>query len=115
MKSRRKKTKPVAMGAARELRSSAKSEAVQYTIRGISAEVDARLREQARQQGISLNELAVRTLRKEAGFMQGFRHTDMDWFFGSWVEDPEFDKAMREMEVEQWAEIGLPAPPERKK
>ena len=40
---------------------------MQYTLRNVPGEVDRRLRERARQRGISLNEAALQALREATG------------------------------------------------
>jgi len=54
---------------------------IQYTIRGISQEVDRRLREDARKTGKSLNGLVVETLER-ATLPGGPPYHSLDWFFG---------------------------------
>lgn len=72
---------------------------VQYTIRGVPAAVDRALRARARREQRSLNELALEALRRSVGDEVGpLVHTDLDPFLGTWVEDPEFDAALREQD-----------------
>ncbi len=69
--------------------------AIQYTIRSVPAAIDRRLRAQAAKQHASLNALVIAALEKGLGLTEeppDFH--DLDDIAGSWVHDPEFDKAM---------------------
>jgi hypothetical protein len=63
--------------------------------RNIPEPVDAALRQSARQQGKSLNEVAIEALARGAG-LTGIRsrQRDLTDIVGSWREDPEFDRAI---------------------
>lgn len=78
----------------------------QYTIRNVPESVDRTLREQARREGKSLNEVAVEVLRRGLGLGEDApRYHDLDDLAGSWVADPEFDRALDEqdrIEPELW-------------
>ena len=69
---------------------------VQYTIRRVPPSVDRALREKARRIGRSLNEVAVRALAEGAGQAANVVYADLDGFFGSWIADPEVDRALAE-------------------
>jgi hypothetical protein len=56
-------------------------ENIQYTVRGISADLDARLRKEARESGKSLNRLVVETL--ERAKLPANPREQLDWFIGS--------------------------------
>jgi hypothetical protein len=72
-----------------------KSEATQYTIRNVPRVVDRALRRRADRQAKSLNEVAVEALARGAGVEGESReHHDVDFLFGSWVEDPSVDRAL---------------------
>jgi hypothetical protein len=73
---------------------------MRYTIRNIPAEVDRALRKKAKAERTSINQAALDTLRRGLGLdgRGGRRYADLDWFFGSWVPDPEFDRAVAEMD-----------------
>jgi plasmid stability protein len=72
---------------------------IQYTIRGIAQRVDARIRERAAREGKSLNETVLELLKAGLGIANsGERYTDLDDLAGTWVDDPEFDRAIREMD-----------------
>ena len=84
----------------------------QLTVRGFDDELSDRLRGLARREGISLNQAALRLLRKGAGLTDGGGGrgkvgTSLDDFFGSWTaeEADEFNKALEAFEVvdeEMW-------------
>ncbi len=80
--------------------------ATQYTIRRVPPEVDKALRQKSRQERKSLNEVVLEALRKGAGLSgQPVVHRDLDFLIGSWVEDPEFDKIIKEfdqIDPEMW-------------
>ena len=83
-----------------------KPRVVQYTVRGVPGDVDDALREKARQEKRSLNEVLVEALRSGAGLGGQARvYTDLDHLIGTWVEDPEFDRALeeqRQIDPEKW-------------
>jgi len=83
----------------------AKPKSVQYTLRGVPDFVDKALRAKARKEKKSLNQVAIEILRQAVAPEQKRRYTDLDEFIGTWVEDPEFDKAMeeqRQIDPEMW-------------
>jgi antitoxin FitA-like protein len=62
-------------------------DSVQYTVRGISGELDAHLREEARATGRSLNAVVVETL--EQATLPAAHHDDLDWFIGADTDRPD--------------------------
>ncbi|MBP7828838.1 MAG: hypothetical protein KA248_02855 [Kiritimatiellae bacterium] len=71
----------------------------QYTLRNIPPRVDQRLRERAAQYGTSLNTAALEALSRGLGLGEEVVvHRDLDDLAGTWVADPEFDKAMQMMD-----------------
>lgn len=73
------------------------SKAKQYTIRQVPSRVDRALRQKARAQKLSLNAVVLRALEVEAGVTgQPKEHHDLDEFFGTWISDPEVDRALAE-------------------
>ncbi len=78
----------------------------QYTIRNVPESVDRRLREEARRQGKSLNQIAVDVLRRGLGLSEEVpRYDDLDDLAGTWVADPAVDRALEEqdrIEPELW-------------
>jgi hypothetical protein len=55
---------------------------IQYTVRGVSADLDAELRREARVSGKTLNALVVETLEQAKLPASGVAHYDLDWFIG---------------------------------
>ncbi|MGD0137597.1 MAG: hypothetical protein ABSD28_01880 [Tepidisphaeraceae bacterium] len=79
---------------------------MRYTLRKIPRDVDAALRQRARQEGKSLNQVALEALSRGLGIAQApTKFHDLDFVIGTWVEDPEFDKAIeaqRQIDPEMW-------------
>ena len=75
---------------------------MQYTLRNIPKQVDQALRKRAKQQGRSLNEVALEALSLGAGITpdgsEPVKYRDLSDIAGSWVADPEFDKIMAEQD-----------------
>ena len=68
---------------------------MQYTIRNIPDYLDAALRGAAREQGKSLNEVAIEALARGAGLGEPrCRQRDLRDIAGSWLEDAAFDSAI---------------------
>jgi hypothetical protein len=69
---------------------------VQYTIRQVPEEVDAKLRELAVKEECSLNYVVLDALSNAVGAKDSppVFH-DLDDLAGSWVEDEAFDEAMK--------------------
>jgi len=68
----------------------------QYTVRGISKRLDELVRHRARREGKSLNQVALEALQALVGWdRERIRFHDLDSLAGSWVEDPEFEEAIR--------------------
>ena len=71
----------------------------QYTLRGVSERADQVLRETALRETKSLNEAALTALDKGLGLgAEPVRHHDLDDLAGTWVNDPVFDRALRDMD-----------------
>lgn len=67
----------------------------QYTIRNVPELFDAALRHSARQQGKSLNDVAVEALTRGAGLTEArSRQRDLNDIARSWRQDAEFDRAL---------------------
>jgi len=68
---------------------------MQYTIRNVPRALDAMLRERARKDGKSLNEMVIEALARAMGFSkEPVRRRDLSGIAGTWIEDPEFDRAI---------------------
>ena len=71
----------------------------QYTIRRVPPRLDQELRRRAHDEHRSLNEVALRALERGLGLAEEApRHHDLDDLAGTWVEDPEFDRAIEAMD-----------------
>ena len=68
---------------------------MQYTIRNVPNYLDAALRVSAREQGKSLNEVAIEALARGFGMGQAqVRQRDLSDIAGSWRKDSAFDRAL---------------------
>ena len=68
---------------------------MQYTIRNIPDALDVALRERAKSENKSLNEVAIEALAHSLGFSgDPIRGRDLSDLAGTWQEDPDFDKAI---------------------
>lgn len=68
---------------------------MQYTIRNVPDPLDEALRRKAREQGKSLNEVAVEALVRGAGLSENrCRHRDLGDIARTWRKDPAFDRAL---------------------
>ena len=76
-----------------------KDKQVQYTLRKVPPQVDRALRQKAREERRSLNDVALEALECGLGLTgKPVRHHDLDDLAGTWVQDPEFDRAIEEMD-----------------
>ena len=78
----------------------------QLTVRGFDDDLSASLRRLARREGISLNQAALKLLRKGAGLTDGAGRADtvgssLDHLIGTWTaeEADEFDSALEDFET----------------
>ena len=68
---------------------------MQYTIRRIPNSLDAALRRRAREQGKSLNDVAIEALARGTGISgERSRQRDLRDIAGTWRRDPAFDRAL---------------------
>lgn len=73
---------------------SAYNRRMQYTIRNVPDTLDEALRRSARDQGKSLNEVAIEALARGAGVTgECGRQRDLSDIAGTWRKDPAFDEA----------------------
>lgn len=73
------------------------NECMQYTLRNVPKSIDAALRRRAKQQGKSLNEVAIEALSEATGEgKEPIVRRDLSDIVGTWVEDPETEAALRE-------------------
>ena len=79
---------------------------IQYTVRGITEHLDLTMRREAARTGKSLNAVVPDFLQKGSRLgSEPIRYHDIDHLAGTWVRDPEFDRAIEEMDVideEMW-------------
>jgi plasmid stability protein len=79
---------------------------MQYTLRNIPKQLDRLLRERARREGKSLNEVVLEALRR-ALELEGepVIHRDLRDIAGTWVSDDEVDRALadqRRIDPDLW-------------
>ena len=68
----------------------------QHTIRGVSSVVDKALRERSKRESKSINEIANEALERGLGvFGEPIIFDDMDDLIGTWVSDPDAEKALK--------------------
>lgn len=68
---------------------------MQYTIRNVPSTLDEALRRAAREQGKSLNDVAIDALARGAGVTgERVRQRDLSDIAGTWRKDPAFDRAL---------------------
>jgi hypothetical protein len=70
---------------------------MQYTLRNVPAALDEAIRRRAREEGKSLNEVAIEAMMRALG-LQGepTRQRDLSGVAGSWQPDPATDEALEE-------------------
>src|SRR5215472_10305635 len=73
---------------------------MQYTIRNIPYPLDAALRRFAREQGKSLNDVAIEALARGAGLSEPrCRQRDLSDIARTWHKDPAFDRAVADQDA----------------
>ena len=71
----------------------------QMTLRRIPEKVSRRLREVARKEAKSMNLAALEALERGLGLAdEPIEYHDLDDLAGSWIQDPEFEKVIAEMD-----------------
>ena len=72
---------------------------IQYTLRKVPLRIDQALRQRAKAEQKSLNEVTLQVIERGLGLAaETMRHNDLDDLAGTWVDDPEFDRAVEEMD-----------------
>jgi plasmid stability protein len=72
---------------------------MQYTLRNIPPSLDRALRERARREGRSLNEVAIELLRRALGLGEKrLRQRSVRDIRGTWREDAAFDEAIADQD-----------------
>lgn len=78
----------------------------QYTIRGVTPELDRRLNRLAKERGESLNKLVLGLLAQQVDLVpEPPLYRDLDGLAGSWGEDADFDRALdeqRKINLDEW-------------
>lgn len=73
-------------------------ECMQYTVRGVPGYLDSGLRGYAREESKSLNAVLLELLERGlAVFRQRPKNAELLELAGTWVEDPDAEKALDEM------------------
>jgi hypothetical protein len=72
---------------------------IQYTIRGVPEELDTVLRQEAAEYGKSLNSLLIDKIAESCKLQQIPRTNGLEKFAGTWIDDPEFDEAMKDHDI----------------
>jgi len=73
---------------------------MQYTVRNIPEYLDSALRSRAREEGKSLNEVAILALVRGVGLNEdSSRKRDLGDITGTWVEDPAFTDAIADQDI----------------
>ena len=76
-----------------------KNRRIQYTLRKIPSHVYRELRKRADKEHKSLNDTALQALERGLDLAdRPIRPHHLDDLIGTWVEDPEFDRAIEEMD-----------------
>jgi len=95
------------------MRKQSRSRVRHYTIRGVPPEVDAALRQKARQRQQSLNRVILDELTR-AVIGRPIK-ADFSDLVGKWTPDPAFDEvlaAQRQIDPEKWRDDSLEAGPQ---
>lgn len=73
---------------------------IRYTIRGVPERVDEAVRQRAKATKMSLNEVLLDALIKGLDTAEEpAKYHDLDDLAGTWVDDPEFDAAIKAFEM----------------
>lgn len=74
------------------------------TIRGIDDALDKKLKEKARENGTSINQVVIRLLKEQLGLKKEKKytavHSDLDRLFGKWSEN-EFQRIQGKIDSER--------------
>lgn len=73
---------------------------MQYTIRQVPEQIDRLIRQRAKQSNKSLNAVLLEVLQRGIGVSdKPAEYHDLDHLAGSWVDDPDFDDAMKDFDT----------------
>ncbi|MFH0845586.1 MAG: toxin-antitoxin system HicB family antitoxin [Pseudomonadota bacterium] len=74
------------------------------TVRGVDDALDKKLREKAREKGVSINQFVIDALKEQLGLKKGKKytvvHSDLDHLFGRWSEE-EFQRIQGKIDTER--------------
>jgi plasmid stability protein len=81
-----------------------------FTVRGIDDALDEKLREKARECGMSMNQFVISVLKEQLGLKKEKRFTavygDLDGLFGKWSEE-EFQRIQGKIDSERGVDAEL--------
>jgi len=74
------------------------------TVRGIDDALDEKLKQMARESGVSINQFVIDTLKRQMGLVKEKKftavHDDLDHLFGRWSEE-EFESIQGKIDSER--------------
>jgi len=80
------------------------------TVRGVDDDLDEKLREKAREKGVSINQVVIDLLKEQLGLRKKKKFTvvysDLDHLFGRWSED-EFQRIQGKVDAERVVDMDL--------
>jgi plasmid stability protein len=80
------------------------------TVRGVDDDLDEKLREKAREKGVSINQVVIDLLKEQLGLRKKKKFTvvysDLDHLFGRWSED-EFRRIQGKVDAERVVDMDL--------
>ena len=75
-----------------------------FTVRGVDDALDKKLREGARESGMSINQFVISVLKEQMGLRKEKKytveHSDLDHLFGKWSEE-EFQRIQGKIDSER--------------
>ena len=81
-----------------------------FTVRGVDDALDEKLREKARESGMSINQFVINVLKEHLGLKKEKRYTavysDLDHLFGKWSEE-EFQRIQGKIDSERAVDAEL--------
>jgi hypothetical protein len=81
-----------------------------FTVRGVDNALDEKLREKARESGMSINQFVINILKEQLGLKKQKRYTavysDLDHLFGKWPEE-EFQRIQGKIDSERAVDAEL--------
>jgi hypothetical protein len=81
-----------------------------FTVRGIDDALDEKLKEKARESGMSINQFVINVLKEQLGLKKRKKytavHSDLDHLFGKWSEE-EFQRIQGKIDAERAVDAEL--------